>query len=286
VGKTLTAEGIAETLKTPLYAVSAGELGMDQRNIEHELQRIMDIAHSWGAVLLLDEADVFLEKRQVQDVGRNAMVSIFLRLLEYFQGILFLTTNRVETFDEAFQSRIHLALKYEELGQKARKDVWKQFLKMVKVMEGKETLDFTEREYEMLARHNLNGRQVSIISLSLLIEFFLLMLRTDQECSPHSASFGRQREAEADTGSHPTCACSSGEFRARHEGLDFGCDEAICLRAVYLLSPPSICTVRHRFWHPFWAWNIRMDLRLDARCADTRVSFRHVLGQTQSLIEG
>lgn len=50
----------------------------------------MDIAHSWGAVLLLDEADVFLEKRQHQDVHRNALVSIFLRLLEYFQGILFL----------------------------------------------------------------------------------------------------------------------------------------------------------------------------------------------------
>ena len=105
-GKTLTAEGISEMLKCPLYMVSAGELGTDPARLEHELQKILDIAHSWGAILLLDEADVFLEKREVHDIHRNALgklfpfktvqrskltsivVSIFLRLLEYFQGIL------------------------------------------------------------------------------------------------------------------------------------------------------------------------------------------------------
>lgn len=72
-GKTLTAEGISELLKCPLYMVSAGELGTDPARLEHELQKILDIAHSWGAVLLLDEADVFLEKREVHDIHRNAL---------------------------------------------------------------------------------------------------------------------------------------------------------------------------------------------------------------------
>lgn len=100
VGKTLTAEGIAELLKRPLYCVSSGELGTSPGQLEHELQRVLDIAQGWGAVLLLDEADVFLEKRSFADMNRNALVSIFLRMLEYFRGILFLTTNRVETFDD------------------------------------------------------------------------------------------------------------------------------------------------------------------------------------------
>lgn len=95
-GKTLTAEGISELLKCPLYMVSAGDLGTDSRYLEAELQKILDICHAWGAILLLDEADVFLEKRNMQDIHRNALVSIFLRQLEYFQGILFLTTNRVQ----------------------------------------------------------------------------------------------------------------------------------------------------------------------------------------------
>nr|KMM70876.1 hypothetical protein CPAG_07185 [Coccidioides posadasii RMSCC 3488] len=159
-GKTLTAEGIAELLKRPLYMVSAGELGTDSRTLEGELNKILDIAHSWGAVLLLDEADVFLEKRTIQDIHRNALVSIFLRLLEYFQGILFLTTNRVETFDDAFQSRIHVALRYGDLTAKAKRAVWKMFLDKVRTKEGLEVVKFTDKDYDTLARHALNGRQI------------------------------------------------------------------------------------------------------------------------------
>ncbi|KAI9037414.1 ATP-binding protein [Aspergillus affinis] len=159
-GKTLTAEGIAELLKRPLYMVSAGELGTDSRTLEGELNKILDIAHSWGAVLLLDEADIFLEKRTIQDIHRNALVSIFLRLLEYFQGILFLTTNRVETFDDAFQSRIHVALRYGDLPTKAKRSVWMLFLERVQAMEGVETAKFTDKDYDALSRHNLNGRQI------------------------------------------------------------------------------------------------------------------------------
>lgn len=169
-GKTLTAESISELLRCPLYIVSAGELGTDPARLEQELQKILDIAHSWGALLLLDEADVFLEKREVHDIHRNALVSIFLRLLEYFQGILFLTTNRVETFDDAFQSRIHVALRYDELTGKARKEIWKNFIDRVRkhgeLNDSSDTKDvigveqFSEEDFVALSRHRLNGRQI------------------------------------------------------------------------------------------------------------------------------
>ena len=74
-------------------------------------------------MLLIDEADVFLEQRELRDVNRNALVSIFLRMLKYFQGILFLTTNRVATFGEAFQSRIHIGLRYDKLDIKTKKGI-------------------------------------------------------------------------------------------------------------------------------------------------------------------
>lgn len=159
-GKTLTAEGIADLLKCPLYMVSAGDLGTDPRGLEKELQNILDIAHSWGAILLLDEADVFLERRSIQDIHRNALVSIFLRLLEYFQGILFLTTNRVETFDEAFVSRIHLSLRYGELTQKARKTVWKMFLERARTVEGVCVAELSDADYNELSKRQVNGRQI------------------------------------------------------------------------------------------------------------------------------
>lgn len=159
-GKTLTAEGIADLLKCPLYMVSAGDLGTESSKLEKELQNILDIAHSWGAILLLDEADVFLEQRSIHDIHRNALVSIFLRLLEYFQGILFLTTNRVETFDSAFVSRIHLSLRFQNLNTKAKRTVWKLFIDRVKSQENLEVAPITDQDLNDLARREVNGRQI------------------------------------------------------------------------------------------------------------------------------
>lgn len=192
-GKTLTAEGIAELLKRPLYMVSIGELGIDSRTLESELNNILDVAHSWGAVLLLDEADIFLEKRGIHEIHRNALVSIFLRLLEYFQGILFLTTNRVETFDDAFQSRIHVALRYGDLTTKAKRSVWKIFLEKVQAVEGVQTATFTEKDFDALARHNLNGRQVGFLPSSSHCLFYVyvrLLTIADQKLRPHRAGTG------------------------------------------------------------------------------------------------
>jgi AAA+ superfamily predicted ATPase len=84
VGKTLTAELIAEHLRRALMPVSAGELGTTAEAVEQRLPRIFKRAARWNAVLLLDEADVLLEQRSVQDIHRNALVYVFLRTLEYY----------------------------------------------------------------------------------------------------------------------------------------------------------------------------------------------------------
>ncbi|KAJ7101290.1 P-loop containing nucleoside triphosphate hydrolase protein [Mycena belliarum] len=155
VGKTLTAECIAEYSHRPLYVISSGDLGTSASELEEELTRSLDLAHTWKAVLLIDEADVFLEKRSLTDVHRNALVSVFLRLLEYYEGILFLTTNRVNTFDPAFQSRIHMALKYENLEARARQRLWKDFLSGLKG-----GTDMSDEDYAVLAQYDVNGRQI------------------------------------------------------------------------------------------------------------------------------
>jgi SpoVK/Ycf46/Vps4 family AAA+-type ATPase len=114
---------VAEVLNRPLYSVSVGELGTDPQELEASLRKILDMASRWNAVLLLDEADIFLEARNEHDIHRNAMVGVFLRLLEYHTGVLFLTTNRVRNFDPAFHSRISLALQYPNLTSDTRAQV-------------------------------------------------------------------------------------------------------------------------------------------------------------------
>lgn len=83
----------------------------------------------WDYVVLLDEADVFLEQRTLNDLSRNALVSVFLPALEYYDGILVLTSNREGTFDEAFKLRIQLALHYEALNLAQRHQIWENFIR-------------------------------------------------------------------------------------------------------------------------------------------------------------
>lgn len=151
VGKTLTAEAIAEKLQRPLYMVGAGELGTNPQELEETLKKILDVVYSWNGILLIDEADIFLEKRTEQDIIRNAMVGIFLRMLEYYQGILFLTTNRVQDIDEAFYSRVSLGLHYEDLGNGARQQIWKNLA---------DIMEIKDLDYAALAHHDINGRQI------------------------------------------------------------------------------------------------------------------------------
>ncbi|KAF2496108.1 hypothetical protein BU16DRAFT_538696 [Lophium mytilinum] len=158
VGKTLTAESVAETMKVPLYMMSAGDLGTEPSDVESSLSNILEMNTKWNAVLLLDEADVFLEARSAHDLERNKLVSIFLRLLEYYEGILFLTTNRVDNIDAAFESRIHLSLQYDHLDQASRHHVWSTFLSRSSNV-GK----FSNQEVDKLAAVSLNGRQIKNI---------------------------------------------------------------------------------------------------------------------------
>ncbi|KAK7999451.1 hypothetical protein PG990_012051 [Apiospora arundinis] len=119
-GKTFTAESVAELAEKPLYTVTCGDVGTKPENVEKYLESVFHLGKLWDCVVLLDEADVFLEQRTLNDLRRNALVSVFLRVLEYYDGILILTTNRVGIFDEAFKSRIQLALHYENLEKPQR----------------------------------------------------------------------------------------------------------------------------------------------------------------------
>lgn len=56
-----------------------------------KLKEVFEYAVLWKAILLLDEADIFLQERNVNDLKRNALVTIFLRELEYFDGIIFVS---------------------------------------------------------------------------------------------------------------------------------------------------------------------------------------------------
>lgn len=128
IGKTATAISYSEISKKPLYIMDIAELGTDPNNIEEKLQKVFIRVQRWGAIMLLDEVDIFFAKRDT-NLQRSAVVGIFLRTLDQFSGILFLTTNRPEVIDDAFRSRITVHLKYPALDEAARTKIWKYFIK-------------------------------------------------------------------------------------------------------------------------------------------------------------
>ncbi|KAF7349991.1 p-loop containing nucleoside triphosphate hydrolase protein [Mycena venus] len=169
VGKTLTVEATSEHLRRPLYVVSAGDLGTTSTHLDEALTKIFSLVPKWDAVVLIDEADVFLEERGTADIERNAMVAVFLRQLEYFQGILFLTTNRVKQFDAAFQSRIHLSLRYNDLAQAEKEQLWRAFLQKTRSA-GVSMCEFSAQQLQTLSLKNLNGREIkNIVNLSVAL---------------------------------------------------------------------------------------------------------------------
>lgn len=152
-GKTLTAEATAESLQRILYKVSLGELGTDVSRLEQTLNRILTIAARWDAILLIDEADVFLEKRTAENIHRNALVAVFLRLLEYYEGVLFLTTNRGDNIDVALMSRVTLGLHYTAPTNDGMKQIWTNLLNNAEI-------PFNDSDLDLLIGFNVNGREI------------------------------------------------------------------------------------------------------------------------------
>lgn len=152
VGKTLTAEIYAEKTERPLYVLEMGELGTKATEVEQQLRTVFARVTRWNAVLQFDECEIFLAKRD-QDLERSAIVGIFLRLLDYYEGMLFLTSNRPETIDDAVLSRVMLRLAYPDLDVETRREIWTNMFRAA-------GLELVGGDFHALAAHDLNGRQI------------------------------------------------------------------------------------------------------------------------------
>lgn len=123
-GKTLTAEVFSEKVERPLYIVQCSQLGTKPDNLEKHLAEVLERATRWNAILLIDEADVYIHERG-NNVQQNAIVGVFLRLLEYYNGVLFLTTNRATIVDDAILSRTMAHIRYNLPDYDEKAKLWK-----------------------------------------------------------------------------------------------------------------------------------------------------------------
>lgn len=172
VGKTATAEAIAQTSGKPLFKITCGDLGLTPEQVEASLGGIFRLADSWDCILLMDEVDTFFSQRSKGDAAmtKNALVSVFLRILDYYTGILFMTTNRVGALDEAFRSRIHYSILYRALNPQQTREIWQINLDRLARIDaehqrkaGRPAMEIPHNEILEFAHHHSaawNGRQI------------------------------------------------------------------------------------------------------------------------------
>ena len=146
LGKTLTAEVYSEVVGKPLYRVHSGQLGTSAESVEAALSDILRRAARWDSILLLDEADVYIRKRD-NDLQHNAIVAEFLRTLEYFDGLLFMTTNRVDDVDDAILSRCIAIIRYDTPSREDAVKLWKSLSEQFEVELSDDLIDQLVRDF-------------------------------------------------------------------------------------------------------------------------------------------
>lgn len=158
-GKTLTAEIMAERIGRPIIKLTLGSL-TDGEGLAQRLATGFQRAKRYNAVLLLDEVDVFIRRRGGSNPIFDENTSVFLRVLEYFDGILVMTTNLVDHIDPAIFSRVHVCLEYGSVTPEERKAIWKSMFpkELLDVLAGDE--DAHEKMFDALSTVKINGREI------------------------------------------------------------------------------------------------------------------------------
>lgn len=124
LGKTLLAEVYAEKMRQALYRVPAGQLGITPESVAKGIALVYENAARWRAVVLIDEADVYIRKRG-ESMSHNAVVAALLVTLERQTAMTFLATNRSNDVDEAIISRCIAIVHFDMPTVDASREIWR-----------------------------------------------------------------------------------------------------------------------------------------------------------------
>ena len=181
---------MSDNLKRPLFRLQPDRLGSSPESIGKKLNEAFELALHWKAILLLDgtlnihcvsdrkvtdicsEADSLLSKRSLEGGARNELVSVMLRHLEYYKGIMFMTTNLFDNIDHAVRSRVRIHIQYHALSARHRLSLWKTFLAQSRIAPEtaspdrvkKLSLDLSKMDWQQLAAWKLNGREIENVA--------------------------------------------------------------------------------------------------------------------------
>jgi SpoVK/Ycf46/Vps4 family AAA+-type ATPase len=162
-GKTMAAEGIANTLNLDLYRIDlSGVVSKYIGETEKNLRSLFDAAEDGGAILFFDEADALFGKRsEVKDSHdryANIEINYLLQRIEAYSGLAILATNMKSALDPAFLRRLRFIVDFPYPGPAERKSIWQGIFP-----EQTKTADLN---FDRLARLDLTGGNIHNVALN------------------------------------------------------------------------------------------------------------------------
>lgn len=132
-GKTLVASWVANKLGLPLYRVDiASVVSKYIGETEKNLATLLAKAEQTEIVLLFDEADSLFGKRtdikDANDRHANSQTNYLLQRIEFYKGIVLLTSNSRGRFDSAFTRRLDKVIEFALPAPEERRALWQSHL--------------------------------------------------------------------------------------------------------------------------------------------------------------
>jgi hypothetical protein len=154
VGKSMVSESIAAVLGKNLMKIDTATIqsnvpGQTERNIKKSFED----ATSKNCVLLLDECDSLLTSRDYAGIILGAEINCLLTEIERFDGVVLLTTNRINRLDQALARRIIAKIELALPDEETRREIWK------KLMPEKMPLS-ADIDFDLLAAYEISGGEI------------------------------------------------------------------------------------------------------------------------------
>lgn len=160
-GKTMAASMIGKEAGLPVWQIKLSNI-LDKYIGESEkhLEQVFDEAEKKNCILLFDEADVLFGKRtsisSSNDRYANSSTAYLLQKLEHYEGIVILTSNYIQNFDDAFLRRLRFVIRFPMAQEEIREDKWKASLQKL-------SLAFLPPWKELGCLHGLSLAQIENI---------------------------------------------------------------------------------------------------------------------------
>ena len=167
MGKVSLVEAIAERLRAPLYAVDMAEMICDWDNFEDDMVKVLHRCREWGAILLVTNIDLMMEKALNKYVKADT-ASTFRHHFSTHPGLIFFTaTAFTDKFEPLLSSQFDLLIQVPALDVSSRRQVWEDAINYALPLKQR---NFKGEDLDKLAEKELSAREIkSALKMALML---------------------------------------------------------------------------------------------------------------------